>query len=191
MKKYGGILLMATVCALAACTGSGNVPTNTGANADITQSLGMGTSLKFTLPPNTIGEELPNEGVGTEQDPTWGLVGGFTQTTKAQVLAFPPGTKITIMNLSGSITHTLDFVKKVMGPPAKFPQNPTLSIPAKGNGMFEKGYASGPISPGKSVTMTLVKPGNYLIGCAYHYAEGMQDVLRVKAKATPGPSIFR
>jgi plastocyanin len=187
MKKYGGILLIATVCALAACGGSGNIPTNTGGNAAVTQSLGMGTTLKFTLPSKTIGEELPGEGVGTEQDPTWGLVGGFTQTTKAQVLAFPPGTKLTIMNLSNSITHTLNFVKKVKKPPAKFPANPSLSISAMGNGIFGKGYASGPISAGKSVTMMLSKPGNYLIGCAFHYHEGMQDVIRVNAKATPGP----
>ena len=33
------------------------------------------------------------------------------------------------------------------------------------------------IEPGKSVTVTLSKAGTYLIGCAFHYGEGMHDVL--------------
>ncbi len=114
-------------------------------------------------------------------------LGGFTQTKRTQSLAFPPGTKITIHNLSSSITHTLDVVKVISGPPAIFPPNPNLSIPAKGHGKLEAGYASGPISPGKSVTVTLVKAGTYEIGCAFHYGEGMRDVLVVKKGAKPGP----
>jgi plastocyanin len=50
------------------------------------------------------------------------------------------------------------------------------------------GYASGSIAPGKSVTVTLSNTGIYLIGCAFHYSEGMQDVIEVKAHATPGPT---
>jgi hypothetical protein len=73
------------------------------------------------------------------------------------VLGFPPGTKITITNLSSNITHTLDFVAKRKAPPARFPASPKLSIPAQGDGKLEKGYASGPISPGKTVTVTLVR----------------------------------
>ena len=75
----------------------------------------------------------------------------------------------------------------ISGPPAVFPANPNLSIPAKGDGKLEAGYASGPISPGKSVTVTLVKAGTYEIGCAFHYGEGMRDVLVVKNGAKPGP----
>jgi plastocyanin len=191
MKHYGGVTLVAIACALAACGGGNTVPTNAGGNIDLSQSLGMGTSLKFALPADTIGEERPSEGVGTKTDPVWGLVGGFTQTTTAQVLAFPPGTKVTILNLSNSLTHTLDVVKKVKGPPANFPPNPTLSIPAKGNGILGKGYASGPISWGQSVTVMLANKGDYLIGCAYHYHFGMQDVIRVFPHATPGPTFIR
>jgi plastocyanin len=58
---------------------------------------------------------------------------------------------------------------------------------AQGNGKLKKGYASGVIMSGKSVTLTLAKPGIYLIGCFFHYGEGMRDVLVVSAKATPGP----
>ncbi len=40
-------------------------------------------------------------------------------------------------------------------------------------------YASGTINPGASVTVTLSKPGIYLIGCAFHYIElNMRDVIR-------------
>jgi plastocyanin len=186
MHKYAtaSFGLLTAACVLAACGGrTGAGP----AGAGLTPSLGAQTSIRFTLPKNTIGAELPSEGVGTENDPTWGTVGGYTQSTKAQVLAFPPGTTVTFQNLSGSIPHTLDVVMKVKGPPAHFPPNPTLSIPAKGNGVLAKGYASGAISPGKSVSIKLLNKGNYLIGCAFHYHEGMQDVIRVLPHATPGP----
>ncbi len=141
-----------------------------------------------TVPKNTIGEELPFEGVGTIKSSLWkATLGGFTQTSRSQSLAFPPGTKITIRNLSKSIPHTLDVVKVISGPPAVFPKNPNLSVPAKGGGKLATGYASGPIQPGKSVTVTLAKAGTYLIGCAFHYGEGMRDVLVVKTGAKPGP----
>jgi plastocyanin len=188
MKQYGGVTLVAIACALAACGGGNSVPTNAGAGTTFAQSLGPAAVLHFTLPADTIGEELPGEGVGTKTDPAWGLVGGYTQSTTAQVLAFPPGTVVTIMNLSSSLSHTLDVVKKVKSPPANFPPNPTLSMTPQGNGILGKGYASGVIHPGKTVSVTLSNKGNYLIGCAFHYHEGMQDVIRVVPHATPGPT---
>ncbi len=192
MKKYGGVTLIAIVCALAACGGGGSVPTSAGAGTTtFVQSLGPAAVLHFTLPANTIGEELPSEGVHTKTDPSWGLVGGFTQSTTAQVLAFPPNTTVTLTNLSKTYHHTLDVVKKVTGPPANFPPNPTLSTQAQGNGILGKGYASGSIAPGKSISVKLSNKGDYLIGCAFHYHEGMQDVIRVIAHATPGPTFDR
>ncbi len=141
-----------------------------------------------TMPKNTIGEELPGEGLGQVHDGHWkATVGGFTQETRSQVLGFPPGTKLTIKNLSKSVTHTLDVVKVVFGPPAYFPKDPKLSVPAHGHGQLEVGYASGPIKPGKSVTVTLVKAGKFFLGCAYHYRDGMRTVIVVEKGATPGP----
>ncbi|MEO6834968.1 MAG: hypothetical protein ABI231_03560 [Candidatus Tumulicola sp.] len=185
MQKYAGLTLLAFVCALAACGGRSSVAP---ANAGFTPPLGGGMAITFTLPKKTIGGELPGEGVGTKKDPTWGTVGGYTQTTTAQVLAFPPGVTVTFTNLSHSTSHTLNVVKKVLGPPAQFPPNPTLSTLPMGNGILAKGYASGSIGAGKSVSIKLLNKGNYLIGCAFHYHEGMQDVLRVFAHATPGPT---
>jgi plastocyanin/predicted small lipoprotein YifL len=189
MQKYGGIGLLAIVFALAACGGRGGVGSPT--NAGLTPSIGNDMAIQFTLPKKTIGEELPSEGVHTKMDPTWGLVGGFTQSTTAQVLAFPPRTKVTITNLSKTLSHTLNVVKKVIKAPAHFPPNPSLPVQAQGNGILGVGYASGSIGHGKSVSVMLSKPGKYLIGCAFHYSEGMQDVIVVKAGATPGPTFGR
>jgi plastocyanin len=151
---------------------------------------GLGPDIAITakLPKHTIGEELPIEGLGSIHSTKWKAeLGGFTQEERSQSLAFPPGTKITIRNLSKSEVHTLDVVKEIKGPPAVFPHNPNLPKTAKGDGKLEAGYASGKIMPGKSVTVTLVKAGTYLVGCAYHYSDGMRDVLVVKRGAQPGP----
>jgi len=135
----------------------------------------------------TVSTELPSEGLGAVKDPFWkATLGGYTQQQFSQALGFPPGTKITIKNISASHPHTLNAVGKISGPPAVFPKNPKLSLSPSG-GKFGKNYASGVISPGKSVTVVLGKAGNYLIGCAFHYAFGMQDVFVVAPNATPGP----
>jgi plastocyanin len=141
-----------------------------------------------TMPKDAIGEELGSEGLGTVNSAEWKAdLSGFTQEQRSQSLAFPPGTKITIHNLSKGVTHTLDVVKVIAKPPAVFPKSVTLSKSAKGDGKLEAGYASGEIMPGKSVTVTLVKEGMYLIGCAFHYGQGMHDVLVVTKTARPGP----
>src|SRR5215469_270564 len=155
-----------------------------------TLSGGLMSRIMAVLPDgttSTVSEELPSEGLGTVHDPHWkATLGGYTQQQFSQALGFPTGTQITIQNISRSINHTLNVVKKIKHPPAKFPSSPTLSQSPSG-GPLQKGYASGVIGPGKSVTVVLSKPGNYLIGCAFHYHEGMQDVIVVKAHATPGP----
>ncbi len=190
MKNLGvAALSLALGSALAACGG--------GRTSAVSSSLtpAMPFDISFTLPDNvpkhTIGEELPGEGVGSKKDPTWGKVGGFTQTKKAQVLAFPPGTTVTIRNLSKSNSHTLNVIEKAGKPPAHFPANPSLSPTAHGKGKFGLGYASGNLNPGQTVKAKLVKAGAYIIGCAYHYSLGMRDVIVVKAGAKPGPDLQR
>jgi plastocyanin len=190
-KRLSALAVTFVALALVAC-GAGSVGVgNTALMNGTTYSLPAVESdlaMTATVPKDTIGEELPEEGVGSIKSSVWkATLGGFTQTERTQSLAFPPGTKITIHNLSSSVAHTLDVVKVISGPPAVFPSKPNLSIPAKGDGKLDAGYASGPISPGKSVTVTLVKAGTYEIGCAFHYGEGMRDVLVVKSGAKPGP----
>lgn len=185
--RLAALSLTLGVAMLAACAGGGQ---SNGANGNtyVLPSYGKDIAITATLPQNTIGEELPSEGLGSIMDPHWkATVGGFTQTTYSQVLGFPPGTKLTLENLSKTISHTLDEVKKIKKPPANFPSNPSLTTSARGNGVFGKGYASGVLTPGKSVSLTLSHAGVYLFGCAFHYGEGMRDVIVIKPGATPGP----
>jgi plastocyanin len=172
---------------VAACAGQQNGATMMPQAGGMTTRLGDDMLVDVTMPKDTVGEELPGEGLGSIKSPFWGAtLGGFTQMQYSQALGFPPGTKLTIRNLSKSISHTLNVVAKIAGHPAKFPVNPTLSQQPKGAGKFGLGYASGVIKPGGSVTMTLSTPGTYLIGCAFHYNDGMRDVFVVSATAKPG-----
>lgn len=187
-RKLAALGVALAAAMLAACAGRG---ATTAANG-VTYALpGMPDfAITSNVPPKvhgTIGEELPSEGLGTIDDPHWrATLGGYTQQKFSQALGFPPGAKITIKNISKSITHTLNVVAKIKRPPAKFPGNPSLPLNPSG-GKLGKGYASGAIGPGSSVTVTLGKAGIYLIGCHFHYHEGMQDVFVVAAGATPGP----
>jgi plastocyanin len=174
---------------LAACAGHG-----AGSGATIPSTPGQAPmmdgelAIAAVLPAKTVGEELPYEGVGSVKSAQWKtVVGGFTQKQYAQTLAFPPGTKITIRNLSKKIPHTFNVVQKISGPPAKFPSAPKMQLSANGGGKLGSSYRSGVIQPGKSITVTLTTAGTYLIGCAYHYGEGMRDVIVVKSGAKPGP----
>lgn len=134
-----------------------------------------------------VGEELPNEGLGSIKDPFWkATLGGYTQQMFSQALGFAPGTKLTIKNMSTVNDHTLNVVKKILGPPAKFPPTPSLGMTPSG-GKLQKGYRSGIIAPGKTVTVVVGRAGIYLFGCAFHYHQGMQDVFVVHTGATPGP----
>jgi protein SCO1 len=165
---------------LAACANGGGLAT-----PDTSGGGGGGGS--SAVPADTIGISIPTGPIGMENDPVWGTIGGFTQSTTSQVLAFPPGTKITLQNLSSTDPHTFNVIALTSGPPPKFPANPNLSFDAKGNGQLGTGFASGIINPMQNVTVTLSKPGIYLIGCAFHYLIGMRDVIQVSASATPGP----
>jgi plastocyanin len=116
---------------------------------------------------------------------SFGLVGGYTQQTYSQVLAFAPGTTITLKNLSSNTVHTLNVLSTTA-----FPAQPaTLSASASGGSNLASGFASGNIAAGATMQITLNTPGTYYIGCAYHYndAASMRDVIMVSANATPGP----
>ncbi|MBV9719416.1 MAG: hypothetical protein JOZ77_08850 [Candidatus Eremiobacteraeota bacterium] len=134
----------------------------------------------------TIAVELPADGLGTIKDNYWHRTfGHFSQQQYSQALGFPPLTQLNIQNID-SVEHTFNVVRKIQGPPANFPRNPNLSFNPSG-GPLGKGYASGIIYPGKSVPVTLGKKGIFLIGCAFHYLDGMRDLIVVEPGATPGP----
>jgi len=179
-QSRAGLLLGATAIAVAAaCTNGGGLGSIGG---------GGGTPSPFPAA-SAIGAAIPSRKIGVENDPVWGSVGGYTQAQTSQVLAFPPGAKITLKNLSSKDPHTLNVIAQTNGPPAHFPQSPSLSFSPSGNGVLGAGYASGLLNPGASVTVTLSNPGIYLIGCAVHYvSNNMRDVIEVVGGATPGPT---
>jgi plastocyanin len=144
-------------------------------------------AITATLPKDTVGEKKPSEGLGSYKSLYWkATIGGFTQMQYSQTLGFPPGTKITLRNLSKTTPHTMNVIQAIKGPPAKFPANPNLPTSPAGKGILGVGFRSGILQPGKSVTITLSKAGVYLIGCAFHYSEGMRDVFVVAKNAKPG-----
>ena len=166
--------------AAAACTNGGGLGSIGGIG---------GGGAPSPLPSSAIGVAIPTGRMGVEDDPVWGTVSGYTQNKTSQVLAYPPGAKITIENLSNTTPHTLNVIAKTSGPPPHWPASPSLSFNPSGNGVLGLGYASGSLNPGASVTVTLSKPGIYQIGCAYHYVEfNMRDIIEVVAGATPGPT---
>lgn len=182
---FSAILIGAVLVACSSHGGGGNfVP---GSGPFTLPGIGSDLAITATLPARTIGEEKPSEGLGTYHSSWWNAtIGGFTQTQYSQVLGFPPGTKVTLKNLSKTTPHTLDVVEEIKGRPANFPKNPSLKTGANGKGILGVGYASGIIQPGKSVTITLSRAGTFLIGCAFHYGEGMRDVLVIAKNAKPG-----
>lgn len=188
-RKVAALSVVLAAAALAACGGQAG---GNAATSSATGALPGMPELIFTaqMPDGKTGtamEKLPSEGLGTIADPFWGAtLGGYTQQQFSQALGFPPGTVLTIKNISSSLHHTFNVVLKIKGPPAQFPTSPTLSQQASG-GPLKVGYASGVINPGSSVKVKLKKAGIYLFGCAFHYHMGMQDVIVVAPGATPGP----
>ncbi len=190
LRKLSVLGLALVAAGLVAC--GGGVHQNAAGNGSsfLLPSIDGDLAVTAALPKHSIGEELPSEGLGRIRMNSWhATVGGYTQMSRSQVLAFPPGTTITIRNLSKTLQHTLDVVKVVTGHVADFPSvNPPIG--AHGHGKLKAGYASGVINPGKSVTVHLDKEGTYLIGCAFHYnyaPSPMRDVLIVSKHFKPGP----
>ena len=188
VNKHVAFAIVVAGGILAACAGreggSGVVPS---AGQVALPELGPNMVMSAVLPKDTVGEELPSAGLGTYKSPFWkATIGGFTQTQYSQTLGFPPGTKITLRNLSKDTPHTFNVVEEIKGPPAHFPAHPNLPTSKNGNGILGADYRSGILEPGKSVTIELKTAGTYLFGCAFHYSEGMRDVIVVKKGAVPG-----
>jgi len=190
LRKFAALSLALAAGVLVACGGGRSLGPTAGMSGGMTYALppiSNDIAIDATLPKHAFGENLPSS-LGRIRTKSNTLIGGFTQSHWSQTLAFPPGTKITIHNLSKTDAHTFNVIKQIYKPNAKFPKNPTMSMNARGGNRLEIGYASGPIKPGHSVTVVLAKAGIYMIGCAIHYAsDGMRDILVVKPGAKPGP----
>jgi len=166
------------VALVAACSGGGSggppppftPPTPTPTNSNSSQQV--------------VRLALPTTAIGTENDPTFGLVGGFTQAVFSQVLGFAPGAQIMIQNGQSTTQHTLGDT----GGHGSFPASASLSMTAAGGSTISSGFQSGTINPSQTLGPFTLTAGTYFIGCAFHYASNqMRDVLVVAAGATPGP----
>jgi len=178
-RRFGSLACAALfAAALAACSGG------SGGGSTFNPPGGGGTSGPDGVGPMTIGVALPDGTIGVVNDPHFGLLGGFTQSVYSQALAFPPGTKVTVTNLSSGTPHTLNVLST-----SSFPVNPVLDSSPSGSSSLDAKFRSGVIQPGKSISVTLNTPGTYFIGCAFHYpdANSMRDVLQVSSRAVPGP----
>ena len=183
MHKRIAVFALLAVSALAACGGGGG--SGGGFSPPGGGGAGPTPTPVPTLGPLTVGVAQPGiSSIGTVTDPTFGVVGGYTQSTYSQVLAFPVGSSITVRNLATATAHTFNVVSTT-----GFPANPTLSSAASGGGSIGPTYASGNLAAGGSVTLALTAAGTYYFGCAYHYlsAPQMRDVIEVSNTATPGP----
>jgi plastocyanin len=183
MKRYQAVVagLAFTAAALAACGGGGGGSVSPPSNGGGGSTPGPAPTGVAAM---TIGLAAPSGPIGSVNTAPFGVVGGYTQQTYSQVLAFAPGTQITIKNLASAGPHTLNVLSM-----SSFPASPTLDSTSSNSTSLDASYRSGTINPGASVTVTLSNPGTYYIGCAFHYfdAVSMRDVLIVSASATPGP----
>ena len=120
IRKIAALFCGVVALALGACGGRATT-------AVALPNLGPDIAIEANLPKDTIGEKLGAEGLGTVNSSVWkATLSGFTQTALSEALGFPPGTKLTIHNLSTSTTHTIDVVKVITKPPAMFRADPNF-----------------------------------------------------------------
>jgi hypothetical protein len=124
----------------------------------------------------------PITAIGSIVDPTFGLVGGYTQQSTSQVLGFAPGSQIMIRNGQTATPHTFSVISTT-----GFTGAPT-SLTAAGGSTIATGFTTGTVNGGALIGPFTLTAGTFFIGCAYHYtSENMRTVLVVAAGATPGP----
>jgi len=178
-----GIAAAAVACAaaLAACGGGGSTGGTVGPPAVTATPTPTPTQVSTQ---QVVSEALPTTSIGAETDPTFGLIGGFTQKIYSQTLAFAPGSQIMVHNGQTGVPHTFG-VDSTTG----FDANGTaLTLAASGGSTVGAGFNTGTIAAGASAGPFTLAAGTYWIGCAYHYvSNNLRTVLQVSAAATPGP----
>jgi hypothetical protein len=131
-----------------------------------------------------VTEALPTTVMGVEVDPTFGMIGGFTQAVFSQTLAFAPGAQIMIHNGQANLQHTFG-VDSTTGFDTT---GAALSPNATGGATIAGGFNTGTLNPGATAGPFTLAAGIYWIGCDFHFlSNNMRTVLQVSAAATPGP----
>ena len=187
--KYSGIFLtVAASATVAACGGGGSGSGASTAPAPIVAAIPTAApTAVLTATPQQITMSLPGTtGIGTQTDPTFGAIAGYTEQTYSQVLAFVPGAQIMIVNGQAAASgeaHTLNVLSQT-----SFPASPALGVTAAGGTTIGAGFQTGAVPPATTMGPFTLSAGTYFIGCAFHYlSNGMRTVLEVATAATPGP----
>jgi hypothetical protein len=174
-----GAVAVGFAAMLAACGGGGG----TSAGGGVGPPAPTPTPTPSTSTQQVVRLALPSTAMGSRIDPTFGLIGGFTQQLYSQVLGFAPGAQIMIQNGQASLPHTLGVVSTT-----GFDSGSSLSLQPTGGSTIQAGFNTGNINGGALVGPFTLAAGTFYIGCAYHYnTDTMRTVLQVAAGATPGP----
>jgi hypothetical protein len=170
-----------TITATAAPTATPTVAPTTASTATATPTA---TATATTTSQQVVSVALPSGTMGSQTDPTFGVIGGYTASTSSQILGFVPGQQIMIKNVGTTLQHTLNVLST-----SSFPAVGTsISTSSSGGSTLASGYATGTLNPGQLVGPITLQAGTYYIGCAFHYSSNtMRDVIVVSASATPGP----
>ena len=184
-REQISLALALCIAGLAACSGGGG--SSPGPSPSTPTPVPTPTASTSTQ--QVIRLAIPTSAIGSLVDPTYGTIGGYTQTVYSQILGFAPGQQVMIENANtgvGGAPHTLGDT----GASGSFPatQPATLSMSPVGGNTLSAGFQTGTLTPGQAVGPVTLSAGTYLIGCAFHYqSNNMRDVLIVAAAATPGP----
>src|SRR5947209_13289228 len=132
---------------LAACGGGGGGSTGGGGgvvNPPIVTPVPTATPVSTQ---QIVTMALPSSAMGALVDPTFGAVGGYTQSLYSQTLAFAPGSQIMVRNGQASaVPHTLGVVSTSAS--SGFSASPPLSLTASGGSTIGAGFNTGTIAPG-------------------------------------------
>lgn len=182
MKRLGLLAAVAAIALVAGCGGGGSsTPAMSVAAPAATPTSTV------TATPQEITMSLPGStGIGTQTDPVYGAIAGYTEQTYSQVLGFVPGAQIMIVNgqsAAEATPHTLNVLSQT-----SFPASPTLTTSASGGNTIAAGFQTGVVAAATTMGPFTLTAGLYYIGCGFHYlSNGMRTVLNVAAAATPGP----
>lgn len=177
-----GAVALALAATLAACGGGGG-----GTSGGVGGGGGIPSGPVPTSTPvstqQIVTMALPTTAMGQRTDPTFGVIGGYTQQQFSQTLAFAPGSQIMIANGQAGTPHTFGVVSTT-----GFDSGAALNTSATGGNTIQAGFNTGSVNGDTTVGPFTLAAGLYYIGCAFHYQSNqMRTVLNVAASATPGP----
>jgi hypothetical protein len=185
------------VASAAACGGAGAGSSISRPTASVYGGYGGYGPPPVAAPPSVpipstaqvVSMALPTTSIGVENDPTFGVVAGYTQQRFSQVLGFVPGTQIMVRNgdTVAMTPHTFSTVSTTGFPVPPAPA-PVLSFVPAGGPNVVAGFSSGTVAPGALAGPFTLVAGTYFMGCAFHYTSNtMRTVLVVSPTATPRP----